>query len=142
MDRISRSQRSAVMASVRGKDTKPEFLVRRLLHRLGYRFRLCRKDLPGKPDVVLPKWKVAVLVHGCFWHQHQGCPKAARPTTNIEFWNRKLDRNVERDMEDVARLVDLGWRVLVVWECQTRDETALAATLESFIREAAVIERT
>lgn len=142
MDRISRSQRSALMARVRRKDTKPEFLVRRLLHRYGYRFRLCRKDLPGKPDVVLPKWKVAVLVHGCFWHQHQGCAKAARPTTNVEFWNRKLDRNVERDVEDVVRLTDLGWRVLVVWECQTRDEFALAATLESFIRAAAVIERT
>jgi|SRR5579884_128933 len=139
MDTISRSQRSALMAGVRVKDTKPEIVVRRLLYRLGYRFRVCRKDLPGKPDVVLPKWKTAILVHGCFWHQHEGCPKAARPTTNVEFWDRKLDRNVERDKEDVAGLTALGWRVLVVWECRIRDLSSLSAELEAFIKEAAVI---
>ncbi len=139
MDKISRSQRSALMSCVRGKETKPEYRVRRLLHHLGFRFRLCRKDLPGKPNVVLPKWNVAIFVHGCFWHQHEGCPKAARPTTNVVFWDRKLDRNVERGEEDVAQLTALGWRVLVVWECRTRDSASLAVDLEAFIREAAVI---
>jgi DNA mismatch endonuclease, patch repair protein len=118
MDRIPPDQRSQVMRQVRGKDTKPELQVRRLLHRLGFRFRLHRDDLPGKPDIVLPKWRAVIFVHGCFWHQHPGCPRAARPTSNVEFWNKKLDRNVARDTENFEQLQQAGWRVYVAWECR------------------------
>ena len=97
MDVYTPQQRSRVMAAVRSTDTEPERRVRRLLHRLGYRFRLHRPDLPGRPDIVLPKWRAVLFVHGCFWHQHPNCPRAARPTSNVDFWNRKLDRNFRRD---------------------------------------------
>lgn len=116
MDVYDKTKRSAVMRCVKGRDTRPELVVRRLLHRLGYRFRLQRKDLPGKPDIVLPKWRAVIFVHGCFWHQHE-CPKATRPTSNAAFWNEKLDRNVKRDAENVQRLQEAGWRVFVAWEC-------------------------
>src|SRR5262245_34234702 len=96
-DRFTAEQRSRNMSRVRGRDTQPEIIVRKLLHRLGYRFRLHRKGLPGKPDIVLPKYRTAIFVHGCFWHGHPGCRRSARPTTNVEFWNRKIDGNVERD---------------------------------------------
>src|SRR5207253_594791 len=100
-----------------------------------------RKDLPGQPDIVLPKWKVVVFVHGCFWHQHEGCPKAARPTTNTKFWTGKLDRNIERDRENRYALADGGWRVFTVWECQLRDSESLARDLERFIRAGAIAGR-
>lgn len=122
MDRIPPDQRSEVMRQVRGKDTKPEIRVRRLLHRLGFRFRLHRDNLPGKPDIVLPKWRAVIFVHGCFWHQHPGCSRAARPTSNVEFWNKKLDRNVRRDAENIRQLEEAGWRVFVVWECLIGDD--------------------
>jgi len=121
------------MSCVRGRDTGPERLVRSLLHRMGYRFRLQAKHLPGKPDLVLPRHRIAVFVHGCFWHQHSGCRKAARPTTRTEFWNKKLDGNMERDLRNRRLLVDLGWNVLVVWECETRDREQLAAKLKHAI---------
>lgn len=119
------------MRSVRQRDTKPEMVVRRRLHALGYRFRLQRRDLPGTPDIVLPKHKTAIFVHGCFWHRHPGCGKATTSKTRVEFWAEKFDRNVARDARNEALLKDAGWTVVTVWECQTRDETSLDALLKA-----------
>lgn len=115
-DRLTAEQRSKNMSCIRGKDTKPEMLVRRCLHSLGFRFRLHRRDLPGCPDVVLPRWRAVIFVHGCFWHRH-GCRNSRLPATRTEFWKAKLGRNAERDSEAGARLKASGWRVFVVWEC-------------------------
>ncbi|RWX60491.1 DNA mismatch endonuclease Vsr [Mesorhizobium sp. M4B.F.Ca.ET.089.01.1.1] len=112
--------RRKMMAQFRSKDTKPEVMVRRALHRLGYRFRLHRRDLPGKPDIVLPRHQTIILVHGCFWHQHNGCSDARMPRTRQDYWSAKFRRNSERDAETAAALKALGWRVLVVWECDAR----------------------
>ena len=121
--------RSAIMRAVKGRDTKPEIRVRSLLHRLGYRFRLHRKGLPGSPDIVLPSRKVAVFVHGCFWHGH-GCARSLRqPKTNADYWSAKLARNRARDAENLAALAALGWRAVTLWECGLKDEAALAVTL-------------
>jgi DNA mismatch endonuclease (patch repair protein) len=109
------------MASVRGKDTKPELELRRGLHRLGYRFRLHRKDLPGRPDIVLPKHRTVIFVNGCFWHRHDGCSKATTPKTRVEFWSTKFEQNVARDQRNVEDLEAAGWRVLVVWECEIKE---------------------
>lgn len=117
--------RSRMMSGIRGKDTKPEILVRRVLFKAGFRFRLHKKDLPGVPDVVLPKWRVALFVHGCFWHMHQGCSNAKIPSTRTDFWRRKLEANVERDRRAQIALAEAGWRVVVIWECLTRDPQAL-----------------
>jgi DNA mismatch endonuclease (patch repair protein) len=121
------------MARVKGRDTKPEKIVRSLLHALGYRFRLHRKDLPGKPDIVLPKHGKVVYVHGCFWHGHTACPRAARPTSNVEFWNTKLDGNIARDIAAQKALRKLGWRYLVVWQCEIRDVNGLKRKLVNFL---------
>jgi DNA mismatch endonuclease, patch repair protein len=109
------------MARISSKHTKPEIRVRRALHSRGFRFRLHRIDLPGKPDIVLPKWNLAIFVNGCFWHQHPGCTLASKPKTNTEYWGPKLLRNVKRDRRNRAALRRAGWRVAVIWECQTRD---------------------
>ena len=106
------------MRRVRGANTKPEVAVRRLLHAMGYRFRLHRADLPGKPDIVLPRRNAVIFVHGCFWHGHAGCEAAARPAANREYWDRKLDGNLARDKRNKAALRRLGWRVMVLWECR------------------------
>lgn len=111
--------RSRLMSHVRGKNTKPELAVRRLLHGLGYRYRLHRRDLPGSPDVVLSSKRAVVFVHGCFWHRHEGCRRTTDPKTRPEFWQAKFDRNVRRDADVQARLEASGWRVVVVWECET-----------------------
>ncbi len=132
-DHLTPSARSRNMARVRGRDTKPEVAVRRLLHGMGYRFRLHRKDLPGKPDIVLPRHRRVILVHGCFWHGHLGCRRAARPSTNADFWNAKIDRNVERDAITAAALEAAGWKVLTLWQCETRDNGALAERLKQFL---------
>ena len=108
------------MSSVRQKNTKPEMIVRSALHRLGYRFRLHYKRLPGTPDIVLPKRKLAIFVHGCFWHQHRGCHKSRRPSSNSEYWGPKLDENMRRDKDKIIKIRLQGWKVLVIWECQTR----------------------
>src|SRR3712207_6845469 len=129
---FSPEKRSAIMSLVRSKNTKPELLVRSLLHRMGYRFRLHRKDLPGSPDMVLPKYRTAIFVHGCFWHQHSGCKKATLPNQNAEFWREKFERNVRRDENAQRRLREMGWRVLVLWECEVkRDADALPARLKA-----------
>lgn len=129
-DTLSPAERSEVMRRVRSKDTKPEVFVRSVLHRMGYRFRLHRKDLPGNPDIVLPKHRTAVFIHGCFWHQHPGCRKATVPQNNRDYWERKLSRNVERDALSVRALEEAGWRVVILWECEIpRDEASLRERL-------------
>jgi len=132
-DRFSAEERSRIMSRVKGRDTQPELVVRRQLHRLGYRFRLHRKDLPGKPDIVLPKYRAVIFVHGCFWHGHPGCRRATRPASNTEFWDRKIDSNVARDAQAQAALAALGWRQLTIWQCQIRDPEALAERLTQFL---------
>lgn len=125
--------RSALMSRIHGKNTKPELVVRRLAHALGYRFRLHRRDLPGSPDLVFPGRKKVVFVHGCFWHRHPGCRRATTPKTRMEFWLAKFARNVERDVRKEMELIAAGWEVLVIWECETRDPDVLAATLRAFL---------
>ncbi|NMG27973.1 DNA mismatch endonuclease Vsr [Aromatoleum evansii] len=135
-DIVPPETRSRMMAGIRGKNTAPELAVRRALFAAGLRFRLHRKDLPGKPDIVLPARKVAIFVHGCFWHQHAGCPYAKMPTSNREFWAKKLLANVERDQKAVHELRMAGWRVLTVWECSIRNkesESSLRAALRAWI---------
>ena len=132
-DVYDQAQRSKVMRSVRSENTKPEVIVRQMLHALGYRFRLHRQDLPGKPDIVLPKHRKIILVHGCFWHQHPGCKDADRPQSNVEYWNGKLDRNVRRDQEHMAALAASSWQMLIVWTCETRNKEQLRRKLEAFL---------
>lgn len=122
MDRLTKEQRSRTMSAVRGKDTKPEKKVRSTLHRNGFRFSLHRKDLPGKPDLVLPKYRTVIFVHGCFWHGHD-CPRGKRPATRQEFWNEKLEKNKLRDVRNRGALEDLNWRVFVIWECCLEEGT-------------------
>ena len=125
--------RSAVMRAVRGKDTKPEMRVRRTLHRMGFRYRLHRRDLPGRPDIVLPKHKTVIFIHGCFWHGHAGCSRADRPASNTAYWTRKLDRTIARDAANVAALHKAGWRVVTAWECEITTEAAIEARIRSVL---------
>lgn len=133
MDVYAPMTRSAVMRVVKSQNTNPEMTVRRLLHKAGYRFRLHRKDLPGKPDLVFPGLRKVVFVHGCFWYQHSGCRHADWPASNTAYWSAKLNRNQARDTRNLAALRDLGWQALVLWECQVRDREALLATLTAFL---------
>ncbi|MBK6973903.1 MAG: DNA mismatch endonuclease Vsr [Sterolibacteriaceae bacterium] len=120
MDIVPPAVRSQMMAGIKGKDTKPEMIVRRTLFAAGFRFRLHRRDLPGMPDVVLPGRKITIFVHGCFWHRHKDCDLAKLPSSNADFWRGKLDANVRRDKQAAEMLRTAGWRVLVIWECSTR----------------------
>ncbi len=128
-DKLSTEQRSDNMRRVKGKNTKPEHLVRQTLHALGLRFRLHRRDLPGSPDIVLPSRRLAIFVHGCFWHRHQGCRRATMPNVRREFWQAKFTRTMERDAEASAALHALGWQIEVIWECDLRDVEALRGRL-------------
>lgn len=121
------------MQAVRGEDTAPELRVRRLLHAMGYRFRLHVKKLPGSPDIVLPKYKKIVLIHGCFWHGHMDCKRSKLPANNSETWRSKIASNQARDLRNTSALHDLGWDILVVWECETRDQVALVKRLKEFL---------
>ena len=132
-DPFSKEKRSWIMSRVRGRDTKPEILVRSFVHRMGFRFRIHRRDLPGNPDIVLPRHGKVIFVHGCFWHGHRGCPRSKRPTTNEEFWNKKLDGNIKRDRRFRRAVSRMGWRVLVVWECETRKPDKVLRKLERFL---------
>ena len=114
-------QRSRNMSAIKSKNTKPEIAVRKVLHSMGYRFRLHKKDLPGSPDIVLPKYKTAIFVHGCFWHRHENCKYATTPKTREEFWNNKFRSNVERDLEIHEKIKNLNWRSVVIWECETKN---------------------
>lgn len=133
VDRFSPGKRSEIMSRVRAKDTKAELCVRSFLHRLGYRFQLHRRDLPGQPDIVLPRYHAVILVHGCFWHQHPGCLKATVPATNREQWLSKLARNVERDKENLNALREAGWRVVTLWECNLKGPQELASSLSAVL---------
>ena len=129
-DIMTKSKRSALMSRVRTMNTTPEIRVRRALHAAGLRFRLHRKDLPGTPDIVLPRFKLCVFVHGCFWHGHHNCPKAHLPETRKEFWRKKISENKIRDRKIRRTLEKGGWNVAVVWECETKTDGKLIATLE------------
>jgi DNA mismatch endonuclease (patch repair protein) len=131
-DRVDEATRSRIMRAVGVRNTKPELAVRSILHRLGYRFRLHRKDLPGKPDIVFPSRRKAVFVHGCFWHGH-GCSKGQAPKSRPEYWGPKLDANRARDERSLAALKVLGWKTLVVWQCDLSDSDKLARRLEGFV---------
>jgi DNA mismatch endonuclease (patch repair protein) len=120
-DVVDPATRSRMMRGIRGQDTQPELAVRRYLHAAGLRFRLHDKRLPGRPDIVLPKFKTVILVHGCFWHRHEGCPYATTPSSRRDFWGRKFALNVQRDAENVKALQAVGWTVITIWECQARD---------------------
>lgn len=133
MDTISPEARSAHMRRIRSKDTKPEKTVRSLLHRMGFRFRLHRADLPGKPDIVLVRHKKVVLVHGCFWHGHC-CQLASKPKSNTTYWGPKIERNRQRDEHNLQRLLALGWEVLELWECDVRHFNGLEERLSMFLR--------
>lgn len=133
MDVLTPAQRSKNMAAIKGRDTKPELTVRSLLHRLGYRFRLHRPDLPGKPDIVMVSRRKVILVHGCFWHCHRCKYGLVEPATNVSFWHAKRQGNRERDKQNLRRLRRLGWKPLTVWECWTRNNEKLAGKLSAFL---------
>ena len=135
MDTRTPEQRRRIMQAVRSKDTGPELVVRRLLHGMGYRYRLHRKDLPGRPDVALGPRRKAIFVHGCFWHGHD-CPKGRLPKSRLDYWRPKVDKNRERDRTNEEQLKSLGWSVLTIWQCETRDLEALAARLQYFVENA------
>ena len=126
-------KRSEVMSRIRSKDTNPERIVRSMLHRAGYRFRIHVGDLPGKPDIVLPKYGAIIMVHGCFWHRHKGCKDAAEPKTRRKFWKEKFERNVANDQRNIRKLRRLGWRVMVVWQCQLKNPEKVFVRLERFL---------
>jgi len=136
LDPFSPDERSAIMRRVLSQDTTPELVVRRTLHALGYRFRLHRADLPGVPDIVLPKHHVVILVHGCFWHRHKGCKRATTPVANREYWLRKFQRTMARDVQVSAALKAKGWSPVVIWECETRDSVKLGRKLATKIARA------
>lgn len=122
VDRISKEHRSWNMSRITGKNTTPELVIRKLLHRAGYRFRLHAAELPGKPDIVLPKYQTVIFVNGCYWHRHKGCSEATIPKTRTDFWLEKFRRTVERDKQKQAELEKLGWNVLTVWECELKTD--------------------
>ena len=119
-DVLSKEQRKRCMSHVRGKDTKPEVMVRQFLFSNGFRYRLYRKDLPGKPDIVLPKYKTVIFINGCFWHGHSGCKYATIPKANHDFWLAKISGNIERDKSNYAKLFELGWKVIEIWQCELK----------------------
>lgn len=134
MDVVDRATRSRMMSGIKGKHTKPELAVRKFLHAHGYRFRLHRADLPGKPDIVLPRFRTCIFVHGCFWHQHPGCKYAYSPKSKQDFWLPKLAKNIERDEISEKKLREMGWQVVIIWECDTKNTEILATR----VREALV----
>lgn len=133
VDTVTAAQRSRNMSRIRSRDTKPEKIVRTLLHRAGFRFRLHVTHLPGKPDVVLPKHQKIVLVHGCFWHRHPGCKRCTTPSTNQGYWIPKLEGNAKRDRHTLRQLNQLGWKTLVIWECETKNPAKMDQKLRKFL---------
>lgn len=123
------------MAAIRGRDTSPEMKVRKLLHKHGFRYRLHHRELPGKPDIVLPRYNICIFIHGCFWHRHPGCRYATNPRTREEFWCAKFDQNVKRDLKNKAELLAKGWRVFEIWECGIRKPTADMNWLPEAVRD-------
>jgi DNA mismatch endonuclease (patch repair protein) len=133
VDIVDPDTRSRMMAGIKGSVTKPEIQVRRYLHACGFRFRLHRKDLPGRPDLVLPRYRLTIFVHGCFWHRHAGCHYASTPSTRPDFWQEKFAANVDRDRRNIDQLLELGWRVFVLWECGLRHCFAALVELPAWI---------
>ena len=131
VDNLSPEMRSWNMSQIRCKDTKPEKILRSLLHNKGYRFRLHSKNLPGKPDIVLRKYKTVIFVHGCFWHRHVGCKFAYTPKTRVDFWSKKFERNIQRHNKVEQKLKDLGWKVFVIWECEIKDHDKIADRIKN-----------
>ena len=131
-DIVSRQKRSQMMSEIRSKDTKPEMIVRSMLHRMRLRFRLHRADLPGTPDLVFPKYDLAVFIHGCFWHRHKNCQFAYNPKTRHDFWSEKFSSNMDRDRRNQRCLRALGWKVFIVWECETKNLIRLQGRLNRF----------
>jgi DNA mismatch endonuclease (patch repair protein) len=131
MDSISKEHRSWNMSRILSKDTSPEKIVRSMLHGMGYRFRLHRKDLPGKPDIVLPKYKTVFEVRGCFWHRHKGCKEATTPKSNQAFWLDKFSKNIKRDRSNERKLKKLGWNVVIIWECEITNTQKLVSRLDA-----------
>jgi len=134
IDNLTPKKRSWNMSRIRSVNTKPEMVVRSLLHNLGYRFRLHRKDLPGKPDIVLPKHRTIFFVHGCFWHRHKGCKFAYNPKSRISFWEKKFKNNIKRDEQNIDMLKQMGWKVNIIWECEIKDIDQLKANLLSQLK--------
>ncbi len=133
MDKISVEDRKRNMSAIRGKNTKPEMLVRRMLHSLGYRYRIHQKHLPGRPDIVFTRRKKVILIHGCFWHQHTACREGRIPSSRTDYWKEKLDRNVTRDSANKIKLLSQGWEVLVLWECEIERGNGLQEKIVSFL---------
>lgn len=135
MDKLTPERRSQNMRRIKSKDTRPELQVRRLTHKLGYRYRLHRKSLPGKPDLVFPKRRKVIFVHGCFWHQHGAtdCPITRKPLSNQAYWLPKLERTIQRDIHSIGQLKELGWEILVVWECSIGDVNELTCRITTFL---------
>jgi DNA mismatch endonuclease (patch repair protein) len=131
IDHVNRGQRSVMMSAVRGKNTAPELVVRKAAHKFGLRFRLHSRKLPGRPDLVLRKWQTVVFVNGCFWHRHPGCKWTTIPKSNVRFWKRKFAENVLRDAANYARLTELGWRVVILWQCEVRTTKDADAVLKA-----------
>lgn len=133
MDVFNHEKRSWLMSRIKSKDTKPEIVVRSIVHGLGYRFRKNVKDLPGCPDIVLARHHKTIFVHGCFWHGHVRCRKSAKPTSNVSFWTKKLEGNIKRDKRNLKELKSAGWQTMVIWECQLKNETLLIERLNRFL---------
>jgi DNA mismatch endonuclease, patch repair protein len=140
VDHLTKKMRSWNMSRIRSKDTKPEMIVRSLLHRMGYRFRLHRKNLPGKPDIVLPKYKTVIFVHGCFWHRHKNCKRCTTPTSNKEYWMEKFQKNIKQDKMNHRKLVNLRWNVIVIWECEVENLNKKLSRIDKNIRRNALTE--
>jgi len=132
-DIVSKKRRSEMMSGIKGKDTKPEIATRKMMYKMGLRYRLHRKDLPGKPDIVLGTIKLAIFVHGCFWHRHNQCKYSYNPKTRVNFWEKKFKDNVKRDMNNRHALEELGWKSAVIWECQTKDPDDLKKNILNII---------
>lgn len=135
-DTLSKEKRRWLMSRVRHSGTKPEHEVRTVLHRMGFRFRLNRSDLPGTPDIVLPKYRTVIFVHGCFWHRHASCSKATTPKQNADFWKAKFERNIERDEQKILALEALGWHTVIIWECETNKTDELSKRLRELLKNA------
>lgn len=136
VDSLTPERRSWNMSRIRNRDTKPELLLRSRLHRAGLRFRVHRRDLPGSPDIVLPKYSTVIFVHGCYWHRHKGCKNATTPSTRTDFWEAKFADNLRRDEQNIQALKDAGWQPLVVWECELkRDPDRVLKDIEKKLRE-------
>ena len=132
-DIFSKAKRSEIMSKISGKETKPEILVRKFLFSKGFRYRKNDKRLFGKPDIVLPKYKTVIFIHGCFWHNHENCPKSAFPQTNYEFWKNKIQGNTERDKKNQKQLQEIGWKVIILWQCQIKNRNLFENSMNDLV---------